>query len=58
MANKGERGLPVEQLRDFLKTTPEARLKWLEDAQEFVKKVVPPEKLERWRKLQNKKDSF
>ncbi len=48
-------GIPIEHLRGFVKATPEARLKWLEDAQEFVKKAVPPEKLERWKQLKNSK---
>lgn len=54
MTTNLERGLPVEQLKKFQKTTPEARLKWLEEAQEFVKQTTSQKQLEKWRKIQNK----
>lgn len=45
------RGQPKEQLEQLLQSTPQARLKWLEEAQDFVRKYVHPKKLEQWQKL-------
>jgi len=50
-----DRGLPLEQLEHFYReTTPETRLKWLEEAVEFVKKFVYPQHKHHWDKTNNK----
>ena len=49
--SNASRGIPKEQLEQSIKTTPQARLRWLEEAQDFVRKTVSPEKIERWRKI-------
>lgn len=40
--------IPPERLKDFRGLTAEDKLRWLEEAREFVAKFVPPEKLELW----------
>jgi hypothetical protein len=45
---------PIETLRHFKNTSAEDRLNWLEEARQFVIDFVPPEKLEKWRKITNK----
>jgi hypothetical protein len=40
-----------ETLNHFKDASPEAKLNWLEEANQFVNDFVSPEKLERWRKI-------
>lgn len=40
-----------ETLDHFKDAPPEAKLNWLEEANQFVRDFVSPEKLERWRKI-------
>jgi hypothetical protein len=40
-----------EALRQFKDASPEAKLNWLEEANCFVNDFVPPQKLERWKKI-------
>jgi hypothetical protein len=40
-----------ETLHHFKDASPEAKLNWLEEANQFVNDFVPPEKRERWRKI-------
>lgn len=54
-ADNSSRGLPKEQLEQLIRSTPEARLRWLEEAQEFVRKFVDPKKIERWKRLKETK---
>jgi len=42
--------VPEERLRDFKDIPDEDKLRWLEEARDFVAKMVPPEKLALWRK--------
>ncbi len=41
----------LEALREFKNVSAEARLDWLEEANRFVNDFVPPQKLERWKKI-------
>jgi hypothetical protein len=41
----------LESLKHFKDVPAEAKLNWLEEANRFVNDFVPPEKLEKWRKL-------
>ena len=41
----------TETLRQFKDASPEAKLNWLEEANRFVNDFVPPQKLERWKKI-------
>ena len=43
--------LSAETLKQFKDAPAEAKLDWLEEANRFVNDFVPPEKLERWRKI-------
>jgi hypothetical protein len=43
--------LSQEALMQFKDVSPEEKLNWLEEANRFVNDFVPPEKLERWRKI-------
>jgi len=43
--------LTKEQLRETMNLTPEMRLEWLEEANNFIHKVLKPSQLERWRKI-------
>ncbi len=43
--------LSTETLRQFKDAPPEAKLNWLEEANRFVNDFVPPQKLERWKKI-------
>ncbi|MDA8423600.1 MAG: hypothetical protein M0Z89_09740 [Nitrospiraceae bacterium] len=38
-------------MRRFKDATPEAKLNWLEEANQFVNDFVSPQKLERWKKI-------
>jgi hypothetical protein len=40
-----------EALKEFKDASAEAKLNWLEEANRFVNDFVPPQKLERWRKI-------
>jgi hypothetical protein len=40
-----------EALKQFKDASPEAKLNWLEEANQFVNDFVSPEKLERWKKI-------
>jgi hypothetical protein len=40
-----------EALRQFKDASSEAKLNWLEEANRFVNDFVPPQKLERWKKI-------
>jgi hypothetical protein len=40
-----------EALREFKNVSAEARLNWLEEANRFVHDFVPPQKLEKWKKI-------
>ncbi|OGW40082.1 MAG: hypothetical protein A2X58_04485 [Nitrospirae bacterium GWC2_56_14] len=40
-----------ETLRQFKDASPEEKLNWLEEANQFVNDFVSPEKLERWKKI-------
>ena len=40
-----------ETLRAFKNASAEARLNWLEEARRFVEDLVPPRKLEKWKKI-------
>jgi hypothetical protein len=40
-----------EALRQFKDASPEAKLNWLEEANRFVNDFVPPQRLERWKKI-------
>ena len=40
-----------EALKQFKDAPAEAKLDWLEEANRFVNDFVPPEKLERWKKI-------
>ena len=43
--------LSVEKIEAVANSSAEARLKWLEDAQEFVRKCVDPKKLKHWQEM-------
>lgn len=43
--------LSREKLEAFQKSTPEQRLEWLEEVNEFVNTFVPKEKREAWKKI-------
>lgn len=43
--------LSQEALDQFKDASPEAKLNWLEEANQFVNDFVSPEKLERWKKI-------
>jgi len=47
-----------ERIKFFSRLTPEERLKWLEEAHEFVKNAVPAEKIKRWKALIQKNFSL
>ena len=40
-----------EALRQFKDVSSEEKLNWLEEANRFVNDFVPPQKLERWKKI-------
>ncbi len=40
-----------ETLQHFKDASAEAKLNWLEEANRFVNDFVPPQKLERWKKI-------
>ena len=40
-----------EALRDFKDASAEAGLNWLEEANRFVADFVPPQELEKWKKI-------
>jgi len=40
-----------ETLKQFKDASPEAKLNWLEEANQFVNDFVSPRKLERWKKI-------
>ncbi len=40
-----------EALKHFQDASPEAKLNWLEEANQFVNDFVPSRKLERWKKI-------
>ena len=40
-----------ERLREFSALSAEEKLKWLEEANQFVAKFVPRENVARWRRL-------
>ena len=41
----------LDALRHFRNASAEAKLNWLEEAAQFVKDFVPPEKLQKWMRL-------
>jgi len=41
----------LDALNQFKDASPEAKLNWLEEANQFVNDFVSPEKLERWKKF-------
>lgn len=41
----------IEQLRELKDLSPKEKLDWLEEANQFVAAFVPPEKLDRWRRI-------
>lgn len=43
--------IPPERLKEFKDISAEQKLRWLEEAREFVVKFVPPEKLALWLKV-------
>ncbi len=43
--------IPVERLKDFKGISAEEKLRWLEEARDFVARFVPPEKLALWRRV-------
>ena len=43
-----------ESLKHFRDASAEAKLNWLEEAARFVRDFVPPEKLEKWKKISGK----
>ena len=43
--------IPPERLREFSPLSAEEKLRWLEEANRFVAKFVPPQKLARWRRF-------
>jgi hypothetical protein len=43
--------IPCERLKEFKGISAEEKLRWLEEARDFVAKSVPPEKLALWRRL-------
>ena len=43
--------IPPERLREFSAFSAEERLNWLEEANQFVARFVPREKVERWRRF-------
>lgn len=43
--------IPPERLKDFKGVSAEEKLRWLEEAREFVAKFVPPDKLALWRSI-------
>jgi len=43
--------IPCERLKDFKGISAEEKLRWLEEARDFVARAVPPEKLALWRRL-------
>lgn len=40
-----------ETIQQFKDASPEAKLNWLEETNEFVNDFVPPSKLEMWKKI-------
>jgi len=40
--------LSKEKLREFLDSSPEAKLEWLEEANRFINEFLPSEKRKRW----------
>jgi hypothetical protein len=44
----------AESLEHFKNASAEAKLNWLEEAAQFVKDFVPPEKLLKWKKISGK----
>jgi len=46
--------LSPERIKFFSRLTPEERLKWLEEAHEFIKNAVPAEKIKKWKALVQK----
>ena len=40
-----------ETLKQFKNASPEEKLNWLEEANQFVHDFVSPQKLERWKKI-------
>jgi hypothetical protein len=40
-----------ETLKHFRNASAEAKLNWLEEAAKFVQDFVPPEKLEKWKRI-------
>ncbi len=43
-----------EYIRETCDMSPEAKMKWLEEANRFVRKVVSEKKMEKWRKITGK----
>lgn len=43
-----------ETIEYFKNASAEAKLNWLEEAAQFVRDFVPPEKLEEWKKFSGK----
>lgn len=43
--------LTEDKLRECRDMTAEEKLRWLEEANAFVRKFVPPQRLERWARL-------
>jgi len=41
----------IETLKHFKDASPEAKLNWLEEANQFVNDFVSQQKLERWKKI-------
>ena len=58
MSERTERSFVFRPSPEALKlsknASAEEKLNWLEDAAEFVKDFVPPEKLQKWQKLSRK----
>ena len=46
--------LTEDKLRECRHMTAEEKLRWLEEANAFVRKFVPPERLERWARLRER----
>ncbi len=46
--------LTEEKLRECRNMTAEEKLRWLEEANAFVRKFVPAERLERWARLRER----
>jgi len=40
-----------EYIRETHDMSPEAKMQWLEEANRFVREVVPKKKIEKWRKI-------